>query len=149
MLRRAVPFEYHGVFPRPETTAPTNTPEVILWVACFLCAGLLRSWGAPLPKKGIFDENGEIDENPNMLVFTESGHQIDENDENDEIDENTLRLAGRGAPPHWCKLELSAQNLAEVRDASAYCFFSNASASSALEWGGSLRWPEGEASGQS
>ena len=35
-----------------------------------------------------------------MLVFTESGHQIDENDENDEIDENTLRLAGRGAPPH-------------------------------------------------
>ena len=102
--------------------------------------------GRPCPKKGVFDENGGIDKNPNMLVFTESGHQIDEND---EIDENTLRLAGRGAPPHWCKLELSAQSLAEVGDASAYRFFSNASASSASGWGESPRWPEGEASCQS
>ena len=43
MLRRAVPSKYHGVFPRPETTAPTHTPEVIPWVACFLLGGLLKS----------------------------------------------------------------------------------------------------------
>ena len=89
-----MPLEYPGEFPRPETTAPTITTEVIPWVACFFLGGLLRSSGMPLPKKGVFDENDEI---PNMLVFTESGHQIDEND---EIDENTLLLAVLRAPQH-------------------------------------------------
>ena len=45
-------------------------------------------------REGVFEENGEIDEIPNMFVFTKSGHQ------NDEIDENTLELATRRAPPH-------------------------------------------------
>ena len=37
-----------------------------------------------------------------------------------EIDE---KLAVRRSPPHWCKLKLSGQSLAEVRDALAFCFF--------------------------
>ena len=48
----------------------------------------------PLPNKGVLDENGEIDASPNMLAFTESGHQIDENDENDEIDEKHSEIGG-------------------------------------------------------
>ena len=146
MLRRTVPFRIPRCVFHVRKLQPQPTPlkSSLGWHV----SSLVGSWeaeGRPCQKRVFLTKRAKLTKIQICIVFTESGHQIDENDENNKIDENTLRLAGRGAPPHWCQLQLSAQSLAEVRDASAYCFFSNTSASSASEVRGvtQMTWGRG------
>ena len=141
-------------FPRPKTTPPTPIPEVIPWLALFQLGGLLRSWRASPPKRGVFDEkNGEHQPNlvgANFYKVLGLGPPPTKMTKNDENGENTPAPGARSSSDPLSQMgSFRDRGLAEVRHKPWLSVPSKVPASRVWAWGGLLVWHWGESADQS